>query len=318
MKNKLIIFALFFASSLSIAQGSFPVRPITLIVPFAPGGSTDIVARQVGIEVGQLLGQPITIENKAGANTLIGTQQVLRAKPDGYTLIIATNGHTSNPVVNKNAGYDAIKEFTPIVFIGSTPNLIAVNKNLGVRNLDELKNLARSKGSLSFATAGQGTPQHFTGEQLNQEANIKLVHIAYKGGGPAATDVMAGHVPILITGLPPALPLVEAGNIIPIAVTSLKRSSILPDVPTVSESGHRGFKSTFWFAILGPAGMSPVVVDKINVAFNQALKNPGLRTKLAAQGVDLVGGTTKELDSFLKSDTEDLVKLISAGNIPAN
>ncbi|MDO8300595.1 tripartite tricarboxylate transporter substrate binding protein [Lacisediminimonas sp.] len=299
-------------------NADFPNQAITLIVPFAPGGSTDIVARLLGKEVGTLLGQSVIIENKAGANTLIGTQQARRAKPDGYTLVIATNGHTSNPVTNKNASYDAIKDFSPVVLVGSTPNLIAVNKNVGVRTLPELEKLAREKGKFPFATAGQGTPQHFTGEQLNQQAKLKLEHVAYKGGGPAAADVMAGHVPMLITGLPPALPLVKAGNIIPIAVTSLKRSPVLPDVPTVAESGHPGFTSTFWFAILGPTGMPPAVVAKLNGAFNQALKNQDLRTQLMSQGVDLAGGSPQELASFLQSDVDGLRKLIAAAGIQIN
>jgi tripartite-type tricarboxylate transporter receptor subunit TctC len=203
LHNVVLLAPLVLLSSPAPAAKTFPAQPVTVIVPFAPGGSTDTVARIVSQALSQKLGQPVVIQNKAGANTRIGTDLAKRAVPDGYTLVLATNGHTSNAVMYKNITYDPIKDFTPVVYIGATPNVIAAHPGSGLNTLKALENTARAQpDKVFYATAGQGTIQHFTGAQLDEVAGTKMSHVAYKGGGPAALDVIAGQVPILISGLP--------------------------------------------------------------------------------------------------------------------
>ena len=305
-----------FQASSQGAASDFPSRPITLIVPFTPGGSTDIVARVVSYKVGEILKQSVIVDNKAGANTLVGTLAAKRAAPDGYTIVIATNGHTSNPLLSKQPSYDPIKDFVPVILIGSTPNLIGINKNVPAHSLKELEAVSRKqKNGLMFATAGTGTAQHLTGELLKQQSKIKMEHVPYKGGIPAATDVVSGHVPILITALPASLPFVKSGDLRPIAVTSLKRSPIMPDVPTVAESGYPGFDTGYWLSIMAPAGTPKSIVVQLNDAFNKALKTEQVKMKMVEQGIDLTGGTPQELNDFVKADIESLRKVIATSGI---
>jgi tripartite-type tricarboxylate transporter receptor subunit TctC len=302
-------------SSLAQSQ-AFPSKPIRLIVPFAPGGSTDIVGRVIGAKLSESVGQQIIIDNKPGANTIIGTEIAAKSLPDGYTLVIATSSHSSNPSMYKKLPYDTVRDFASVIYVGSTPNVIAVNPSLPARSLKAMLDLSRSKtAQLDFATAGHGTTQHFTGELLNQLAKTRMVHVGYKGGGPATIDVIAGQVAILISGLPPAMPFVKSGKLYPIAVTSLRRSPILPEVPTVAESGFPGFDTSFWYAILAPAGTPKPTVGRLNDAINATLKVQSVREQLMSQGVDIAGGTSEDLDNFLKQDTDKWAKLIRASNI---
>ena len=295
----------------------FPTKPITVIVPFSPGGSTDTVARIISQKLAEELKQPIVILNKAGANTRIGTELAKRSAPDGYTLVLATNGHTSNSVMYKNVAYDPIKDFQPVVYVGATPNVIAASPDSGIKTLKELERAARSKPERVFyATAGQGTIQHFTGAQLDEVAGIKMTHVAYRGGGPAAVDVIAGQVPILISGLPAAIGYIKAGALKPLAVTSTKRSSIIPDVPTVSESGHPDFESNFWFMILAPANTPKGVINKLNEAFNTVLQQPATRKQLADQGVETGGGSVADAAKMLTVDLAATQKLVKSAGIP--
>jgi len=298
------------------AADAFPQRPVRIVVPFAPGGSTDVVARILGKRLSELLQQSVLIDNRPGANTVIGTEHVAKSAPDGYTLVMATNNHTSNVSMYRKLPYDTGRAFAPVVLVGSTPNVIAVNPKLPSRSLAELLDAARANpGGIGFATAGHGTTQHFTGELLNQLAGTRMNHVGYKGGGPAATDVIAGHVPVLISGLPPAMPFIKSGALLPLAVTSTRRSPILPDVPTVAESGHPGFDATFWFAILAPAGTPQPVLARLNAAFNDTLQDAEVRRLLGAQGVDIAGGTAAQAQDFLDTDTRKWAELIRASGI---
>ncbi len=295
---------------------AYPERAIKIVVPFAPGGSTDVVARVIGKQLGEELKQAVVIDNRPGANTVIGTEIVAKSPADGYTLVMATNNHTSNVSMYRKLPYDTEKAFTSVALLGWTPNLIAVNAKVGERSLKDLVAAARVKpDAFSFATAGHGTTQHFTGELLNQLAKTRMTHVGYKGGGPAATDVIAGHVPILISGLPPAMPFIKNGALRPVAVTSAKRSAILPDVPTVAESGYPGFDATFWFAILVPAGTPAAIVATLNSALNTSLKNAEVQKQLAQQGVEIEGGGPADLDAFLKADTKKWADLVQTSGI---
>ena len=317
LHNVVLLAPLVLLSSPAPAAKTFPAQPVTVIVPFAPGGSTDTVARIVSQELSQKLGQPVVIQNKAGANTRIGTDLAKRAVPDGYTLVLATNGHTSNAVMYKDITYDPIKDFTPVVYIGATPNVIAAHPGSGLNTLKALEDTARAQpDKVFYATAGQGTIQHFTGAQLDEVAGTKMSHVAYKGGGPAALDVIAGQVPILISGLPAAIGYIKAGSLKPLAVTSAKRSAILPNVPTVAESGHPGFESNFWFMMLAPANTPANVVNTLNTAFNDVLKNPKVQEQLAAQGVEAGGGSAADATNMLANDLQATRKLVQSAGIP--
>lgn len=295
----------------------FPTKPITVIVPFSPGGSTDTVARIISQKLAEELNQSVVILNKAGANTRIGTELAKRAAPDGYTLVLATNGHTTNSVMYKTVAYDPIKDFEPVIYVGATPNVIAANPGSGIKTLKDLEDAARSKPERVFyATAGQGTIQHFTGALLDEVAGTKMMHVAYKGGGPAAVDVIAGQVPILISGLPAAISYIKAGALKPLAITSMNRSSIVPDVPTVAESGYPEFESNFWFMILAPANTPEGVVNKLNQAFNNVLEQPAVRKQLGDQGVETGGGSIADAAKMLTVDLAATRKLVQSAGIP--
>jgi tripartite-type tricarboxylate transporter receptor subunit TctC len=260
----------------------------------------------------ELLKQPVIVDNRPGANTIIGTEFVARSKPDGYTLILATNAHTSNPSLYASVPYDVEKDFTAIVHLGNSPNVIAVNPKVGVTSLKALIQMAKASPGkpMDFATAGLGSAQQLTGEMLALQAGVKFQHIPYKGGAPASADVIAGQVPILITGLAAALPFVKSGALVPLAVTGAKRNAALPDVPAVAESGFAGFESDGWFEVLAPHGTPDSVVSQLNQTFNAMLQAPAVRQQLAGLGVDGVGGTPQQAEDYLRADTQTVSKLI--------
>jgi tripartite-type tricarboxylate transporter receptor subunit TctC len=294
----------------------FPQREITLVVPFAPGGSTDFVARTVAAFVERELGQPVVVSNMPGANTIIGTEFVANSAPDGHTLVVATNGHTTNTSMYRSLPYDAETDFTPVVLLGATPNVIAINPQVTVETLEELIEYAAGLGRpLPFATAGHGTIQHFTGELLGIIAGIEVEHIAYPGGGPAATDVRAGHVPLLVSGLPPAMAHLEGGHLTALAVTSRDRSPALQDIATAYELGMTDLVSSFYLAILGPAGLPDDVVETLNAAFNSALQDPDTATRLTDGGVIIEGGSPQDLAAFMAADTELWARVIAESGI---
>ena len=298
------------------AAQEFPEREITLVVPFAPGGSTDFVARTVAAFVESKIDQPVVVNNMPGANTIVGTEYVANAEPDGYTLVVATNGHTTNSSMYSSLPYDAEADFTPVVLLGATPNVIAVNPNVGVDTLEGLIEYAGGlSGPLPFATAGHGTIQHFTGELLGITAEIAVEHIAYPGGGPAATDVRAGHVPLLVSGLPPAMAHLEGGHLTPLAVTSRDRSMALPDVPSAHELGLTDVVSSFYLAILGPSGLPDDVVETLNDAFNAALQDSDTAKRLTERGVMIEGGSSGDLAAFMAADTEIWANVIAESGI---
>ena len=303
-------------SMMAGAQAAYPSRPVRLVVPYAPGGSTDGVARIIGRRAEDLLKQSVIIDNRPGANTILGTDFVARSKADGYTLILATNPHTSNSSLYGTVPYDAEKDFAAVIYIGAKPNVIAVNQKIGVKSLKALLEMAKANpGKLDFATAGLGSAQHLSGEMLGMQAGAKFQHIPYKGGGPASVDVIAGQVPILISGLAAAMPFIKAGSLIPLAVTSANRAAVLPDVPTVAESGFPGFESNYWFAVLAPRGTPKSIVDELNRVFNAVVQTPAVRQQLADLGVDTTGGAVQQADDFLKDDAQKMSKLVKATGI---
>lgn len=309
-----------FAGSASAAEwpGS---KPITMVIPYAAGGFADTRMRMLGDELGKELGTTVVVENKAGAGGVIGTADIARAKPDGYTI---GSGHLAPLSVNptlmpNNVRYDVKKDLIPVILIEEAPLILSVNKKVPVQSLAELIALAKKDpGALTFGSSGVGGAHHLSGELFAQDAGIKLTHVPYKGGAPAATDLMAGHIDMMFEMGYAAMPAIQADKVHPIAVTSSQRLALLPNVPTMAESGLPGFESYNWQGIIVPAGTPRPIVDKLNAAFNRVLQKPEVKQAFDATGGQVGGGTPEEFASFIESETEKWAHLIKSANITVN
>jgi tripartite-type tricarboxylate transporter receptor subunit TctC len=299
---------------------TYPSKPIRLVVPFPPGGTTDILARTVGQKMTENWGQPVVIDNRPGAGGNIGSDLVAKAAPDGYTLLMATiSTHAINVSLYKNLPFDSVRDFAPVSRIGTLPNILIVHPSVPVKSVKELIELAKSKpGELNFASSGVGTSLHLSGELFNSMAGVKLVHIPYKGSSPALADLLGGQVKIMFDNLPSALPHVKAGKLKPLAVTSAKRATVLPEVPTVIESGLPGFEVTSWFAIFVPAKTPTEIVAKLNGEIVKILNSGDVKEKLAQIGVDPAPTTPEALAAFAKAETEKWGKVVKATGASAD
>ena len=301
----------------AIAQSSYPNRPIHMAVPFPPGGVSDAAARMVAEQLSKRLGQQVVVENKPGASGNVTGQFVAQAESDGYTIMLAYNGlMTINPFVFTKMTFDTVKDLTPIGMIGDYPTLITVNPAVDVKTLQELIALSKSKPTgLDFGTSGNGSNEHLIGTLIVQRSGAKLVHIPYKGGGPALADAMAGHIPIGMASVAGATPLVKSGKLKAIAVSSAERWPTLPDVPTVIESGVQGVVVMSWIGLVGPGKMPKAVVDRLNAELNAALATPELGEKLFALGVRVKPGTPENFREEIKRDLERNGPIIKAAGI---
>jgi tripartite-type tricarboxylate transporter receptor subunit TctC len=279
--------------ALGLAQADdYPTRPITLIVPFPPGGSTTVMARNVADKMSAALGQQIVVENRGGAGGTLGTRFVAKAAPDGYTILLSyTATMAIAPAMNVNAGYDPDKDFAPIGMIGFAPNVLVVHPSMPVHSIAELINQAKAAPSpLQYGSPGVGTVNHLAFEYLATEAGIKLLHVPYKGNGPAISDLLGGHIPMMFLPIPVALGNVKAGTLRALAITSVKRSSLLPEVPTVAESVP-GFEVALRYGLAAPAGTPPAVIARLNKELNAALAAEDVKTRLATEGAEALSGT---------------------------
>jgi tripartite-type tricarboxylate transporter receptor subunit TctC len=274
----------------------YPTRPITLIVPYAPGGGNDVVARGVAEPMSKTLGQRIVIENRGGAGGSIGTRQVAAAAPDGYTLGLGGTGTLAiDPTLYPNPGYDPRKDFAPVGLIATSPLIIVVSPSLPANNVQELIALAKAQpGKLNYASAGTGSGIHLATVLFAAAAGIELTHVPYRGTGPALTDLLGGHVTLYFSSLPSALGLVKDGKLRALGVTGLKRSATFPDVPTVAEQGLPGFEAVLHYGIVAPAGTPRPVIDKLNGALREALADPGISSRFAAEGAEPLATTPEE------------------------
>jgi tripartite-type tricarboxylate transporter receptor subunit TctC len=316
------------AGSASVAQAAmtaaqvqaYPSKPIRFIVPFSPGGAGDTIMRVVGQKLTEAWGQSAIIDNRAGASGAIGLQMAAKSAPDGYTLVHGTaSTHTINPILQHDLPYDAVRDFAPVAILMAIPNIIVAHPAVPVSNLKELIQLAKSKpGQISYASNGTGTASHMAGELLNLEAGIKLVHIPYKGAGPAIIDVLGGHVQLLIGAVATSLPHVTSGKLKALAVTSLQRSAAAPAVPTVAESGLPGFEVVQWFAIYAPAKTPQEIVAKLNAEINRALNQPNVKNEFTRQGYDVDNRTPEQFAAYMKEETVKWTRLIKAAGIHAD
>jgi len=301
--SALIIGLSAFSFSLS-ARAEYPTRPVTLIVAFTPGGPSDVLARIVGKKLEQLLGQPFVIENRPGAGGNIAAEIAARAAPDGHTLLMGNNSIlASNASLYRKLGYDAGKDFEPITLIGSQANILVVHPAVPARSTAELIALAKANpGKFNFASSGYGAAAHLAGELFKAEAHIDIVHVSYKGAAPALQDVIAGHVQMMFATSASVLGHIREGLVRPLAVTTLKRIALLPDIPTVAESGIAGFDANTWHGLVAPAGTRKEVIDVLYHATAVALDDPEVRKALANLGVDIVGSSPQEFTAYIKQE----------------
>ncbi len=307
--------ALVLTSSAVRAQ-TYPSRQITLIIPFAVGGSNDMVGRAIGKKLTEAWGQPVIVENRSGAGGMIGTSAVAAAPPDGYTLLLVSSTFTINPAIRKSMPFDAIKDFTPVAFVARSPLLVTASNKLPVKSARELLALARSKpDQITYASSGPGSINQISAELIALSAGAKLMHVPYKGGAPALNDLLGGHVDIYVSSLPQVLQLAQSGQVKALAVTSAKRTALLPDVPTLEESGIAGFDLWSWWGIVGPAGMPANVVNALNSEIGKMLNSPELGTFLSNEGAEAETMTPRQFGDLMRSEAERWIKVAHEANI---
>jgi tripartite-type tricarboxylate transporter receptor subunit TctC len=292
---------------------TYPSKPVRIIVPFPPGGTTDLLARTLAPKLTEALGQQVIADNRPGATGNIGASLTAKSPPDGYTLVI---GQASNMAINvtlmgKQLPYDPVKDFTPITLVATTPNVLAIHPSMPVRTVRDLVALAKSKpGAINYATSGAGSPGHFCAELLNKLAGIRMVHIPYKGAGPALLDVVAGHVSLYFTTMPSAQPFLPTRRLRVIAQTSAKRSPSMPDLPTVAESGFPEYDITSWWGLLMPAGAQKDVVNRLHGDVSRILGTADMKQRLADLGTDAVTNTPEQFDAYVKAEIAKWAKVI--------
>jgi tripartite-type tricarboxylate transporter receptor subunit TctC len=308
--------ALIGASGALQAQSSYPSRVVTLVVPFPAGGPTDVTARVLADRLAAAMGQPIVIDNRAGASGNVAAGMVARANPDGYTLLFGTGGtHGANPALYKNPGYDPIASFAPVAWVTKSPNIVVVHPSFPAKTIKELIDLAKAQpGKLSSAAPGFGSTPHMAGELFKIAAGIDIVHVPYRGSGPALNDVVAGHIPIMFDGVPSSLPLVRAGQLRALGITGLERLPSAPDIPTIAET-IPGFEADGWFAVYAPAGTPEPIIAKLNAAINEVLKSAELRERYAELGAVAVGGTPEILRDRIASEVKKWAEVVAATGI---
>lgn len=294
----------------------YPTRPLRLIVPAPPGGSTDLFARVIGSRLASVLGKQVVIDNRPGAGAIVGTDLLAKAPPDGHTISVVYTTHTVNPSLQKKLPYDPIRDFAPITIVASAPLVLVVPADLPVRSVKDLVDLARSK-PLVYGSAGNGSGGHLSGELLKMMTGINATHVPYKGAGPAATDVVAGHLHFQFAAQITVQGFVKGGRLRAIAVTSLKRAPSFPDVPTVAEF-LPGFEVINWFGFLAPARTPPAIVGRLHDEIITILKTPEVREKLAGEGSEPVGNTPEEFTAFLRKDIAKWAKVVKAAGMTAD
>jgi tripartite-type tricarboxylate transporter receptor subunit TctC len=321
MKASLLLVCAFFAFPFAMpnaeAQGAYPNKPIRLIVTYPPGGGTDIVARMLAPRLAERLKQQVVIDNRGGAGGIIGTELAARSPADGYTLLFGTSaGLVINPLLNSKLPYDPVKDFVPVSLLVINPQLLVANNATGISSVRELIALAKSMpGKLNYASVGQGSPNHLAMELFKSMAGVDIVHVPYKGAGPAVTDLLGGQVQVMFNPMPPLLPHVKMGKLKAIAVGSLRRSPAVPDIPTVDEAGLPGYEYVLWYGMFGPAGMPVSAVNRLNAELVKLLAESDIVQRLASRGVEARSSTPGELANFMREESVRLAKVIRSAGI---
>jgi tripartite-type tricarboxylate transporter receptor subunit TctC len=297
---------------------TYPAKPIRIVVPYPPGGFNDTLGRTFAAKFSEVWGQPAFVENKPGANTVIGTDFVAKSAPDGYTLLIVAFPFAVTPSLLKNMPYDTVKDFAPVVWAAVSPNVLVVNPSLPVKSVAELVALAKAKpNSLSYASTGNGSSNHISMELFKSLAGVEIVHIPYKGSGPAVTDLLGGQVQLMFDNAPNVMPQVKAGKLRALGMSSAKRSSFAPDIPTVAESGVPGYEVAVWFGLVAPAGTPREIVQKLNAEAMRILAMPDVRERFLSQGVEPVGSTPEQFGEHIKSQMTKWAKVVQDAGVKA-
>jgi tripartite-type tricarboxylate transporter receptor subunit TctC len=301
-------------AALAVNAQQYPTRPVRFVVPFAPGGSVDTLARTVGPKLADAVGQQIVVDNRPGGNGDIGMLIVAKAPPDGYTILL---GYIANlaiaPSLYPKMPYDPGKDYAPVTQVATSPNVLTAHPSVPARGLQELIALAKAKpGAVNFASTGVASVGHLTGELLNSLAGMKMTHVPYKGGGQAIIDLVGGHVQVMFSGFSAAMPHIKSGKVRALAVTGAKRSPALPDVPTIAEQGFPGVEATAWYGVLAPAGTPKPVVVRLHGELVKIFKMPDVVQRLDALGFEMVGSTPEEFSSYMKAETMKWAKVVKA------
>jgi tripartite-type tricarboxylate transporter receptor subunit TctC len=289
-------------AGLSAHAGAWPEKPVRLVVSYPPGGTVDAVARIIAPKLSAKLGQPVVIDNRGGAGGAIGGDLVAKSAPDGYTVMLDASNHAQNPALRKMP-FDTLRDLAPVSLLVKVPNVLVVNPSAPMKSVADLIAQAKAKpGGINYASSGNGSAQHLAGELFASMAGVQITHVAYKGGGPALTDVMSGHVPVFFASLASSLPFIQGGKLRALAVTGKTHSPALPQLPTVAEAGLPGYEVYEWNAVFVPAGTPAPVVERLSKEFAATLKDPEVRTRLEALGAEVIGSSPAELDSFRRAE----------------
>ncbi|CAG2146762.1 hypothetical protein LMG31506_03453 [Cupriavidus yeoncheonensis] len=305
-----------FAPAMAQGAAGYPAKPVRMVVPFAAGGPADVLGRVVGEGISRAMGQSVLVDNKAGAAGTIGVDMVAKAAPDGYTLAVVPVGNIAvNPALMPNLPYKPA-DLAPVAMLATAENVLVVNTSTHVKSLQDLLRLAAQKpGQLTFASPGAGSQAHLAGELLQQDANIKLIHVPYKGVSPAMTDLVGGQVTMMFAQLSAALPYIKAGKLVPLGVASARRSAVLPDVPTIAEQGLPKFEAVSWYALMAPAGTPPDLLRKLSKQTEAVLADPALKEKLGTLGMEAAGGTPEQLAATIQKESARWAGLIRQRHI---
>lgn len=299
-------------------QGAYPTKPLKLVVGYAAGGATDVIARLVGQKLGEGLGQTVVVENRAGANSNLGAEAVARSPADGYTVFVFTIANTINATLYDKLGYDPQKDFEPVGLIAKVPNILVVNNNVPVKTLAEYVAYAKAQPQgVTFASSGSGSSIHLSGEMFKMVAKLNLLHVPYRGSAPAVTDLIGGQVQSMFDNAPSAMPHILGGRLRPLAITSAQRSPLLPDVPTVAESGYAGFDVQSWFGLAVPRGTPQPVVDKLNAELGKVLAMPDVKKRLGELGATPAGGSPADMRGFVDAEVKRWHTVVKASGAKA-
>jgi tripartite-type tricarboxylate transporter receptor subunit TctC len=300
----------------ALAQDAYPSKPVHLLVPFPPGGAVDIVARTISDELSRLWGQSIVVENRPGAGGTLAAAAAARAAPDGYTLILVASGHAIVPYLYPDLAYDPLRDFTPISLVGSSPNMLLVRADSRLKSVTDVLATARQKpGALSYGYSGNGTSPHLAGELLKYMTKVEITPVPYKGGAPVLNDLLGGHIPMSFNNIPESIGHVRAGTLRPLGVTTAVRSPVLPDVPTIAESGLPGFDTGVWWGFLAPAGLAPALQAKLARDCAYAVRVAAVSDRLLGLGATPIGSSPHEFESLIRSDHDKWGPVIKAAGI---
>ena len=308
-------------SLLPLAAGAqvYPSKPVRMIIPWAPGGTTDILGRVIALKMGEKWGQPVVVENRGGAGGNVGAEAAARSAPDGYTIVLVAPSLAISPSLYKKLAYDPVKDFAPVSLVATVPNVMVTNPSIPAKTLSEFIALAKSKpGAMNFGSGGNGTSNHLAGELFNIVAGVRLVHVPYKGVNLAMNDVMSGDVQLVIIGIPAAAPHIKAGKLRALAVIDAKRAAALPDVPTAAEAGLKDFEVTTWYGVLAPAGTPRPIVTRLNAEIVAVMHSNEMKERLATMATEPVTSTPEEFGDLIRREIAKWAKVVRAAGLKAD